>query len=753
MSVGGIIKEFGKAVLLRKIARGSSVSGAVKGELYQRSLEGLASAGVAALDALKRKSSIQEEATSSTPIAESRSGDAKPGQVRAKKIDSKKSGVEALDESTKQLTGGIDMVKSTTDRSMGKVKSSAAASGDKISRGVESFARELEKKVTDLNTGKKKHWEMQPRDEQGRFARVEPDANKNRGILERVAPFFKGGAGRWGTMMKWLGRASVVGAGAYSAYDEYQQSGDIGRAGAAGIGSGGGAYLGGMIGHRILPFVGGILGGAAGSWLGEKGAVSGYDYLTGKFKDIAGMFSSQNQTKDGELVAKADKLEFKADKIRFEVEDTVTFTSDELCGPDDYEGDSENAPPDAGVNATPGGSGGGGGGGGGWSGDLPVTGREEPKGSSIWQRWFGGGDSSSVPTAGDSSGGGGGGGGGDGAGPSLSDGPSNIPAAPTAPGEDSQKNYGGTSPAPGSQYEPKSKGPTISAPSPKNDAAPSSTPSPEPQVAVPGQARLKVVGNALARGGHDRRLVDIATEASRYLPEGYRAEVYSGYRPGQGQSYHGKGQAIDLRLIDPSGKPLANYQNPKDWAAYERFAQHSRKIQTEKYPELNNTYRWGGYFGGPFGKYGAADLMHFDLGPTGMTAAGSWEKGLNEQHRRMWGVRDALPGMGDVRRFQLPPVITAQPRMEERRGPADPAFAYQQLLGKTLNPSVGSEIRDASQEVERMRQQNSQKEADQERGGASGPTSTDQSGMGSKGAGEEERKGTQPNFADMVGMD
>ena len=63
-----------------------------------------------------------------------------------------------------------------------------------------------------------------------------------------------------------------------------------------------------------------------------------------------------------------------------------------------------------------------------------------------------------------------------------------------------------------------------------------------------------------------------------------------------------------------------------------------RMVQMEKYPELADQFRWGGYFSGPKGKYGAADLMHFDLGGgngLGM-AGGSWEGGLTPAQRKLF---------------------------------------------------------------------------------------------------------------------
>ena len=65
-------------------------------------------------------------------------------------------------------------------------------------------------------------------------------------------------------------------------------------------------------------------------------------------------------------------------------------------------------------------------------------------------------------------------------------------------------------------------------------------------------------------------------------------------------------------------------------------------MQMEKYPDLAQNFRWGGYFSGGKGKYGAMDLMHFDLGGSdtlGM-AGGSWDKGLNDRQAALFGMKE-----------------------------------------------------------------------------------------------------------------
>lgn len=146
---------------------------------------------------------------------------------------------------------------------------------------------------------------------------------------------------------------------------------------------------------------------------------------------------------------------------------------------------------------------------------------------------------------------------------------------------------------------------------------------------------LGFVGNY--KQGVDPRLSDILNQAA-LRTNGYQVQAFSGYRPGDPR-FHGQGLATDVRLIDPTtGQALLNYQDPATFRAYEQFAQNARMVQMQKYPELNDQFRWGGYFSGPPGKYGAMDQMHFDLGGSnrlGM-AGGTWERGLNPSQRSLF---------------------------------------------------------------------------------------------------------------------
>jgi hypothetical protein len=148
-------------------------------------------------------------------------------------------------------------------------------------------------------------------------------------------------------------------------------------------------------------------------------------------------------------------------------------------------------------------------------------------------------------------------------------------------------------------------------------------------------------------GNIDPRLLAIIEQAAQYTP--YVVELRSGFRPGDSRQ-HGKGNAIDINLIDPkSGEALPNYQNGANFREYEQFAQNARAIQMSNYPELEQDFRWGGYFGskkGAFG-YGALDLMHFDLAgqQIGM-GQGSWKNGLSEKMANAYGINTSK-GMGE----------------------------------------------------------------------------------------------------------
>jgi hypothetical protein len=183
--------------------------------------------------------------------------------------------------------------------------------------------------------------------------------------------------------------------------------------------------------------------------------------------------------------------------------------------------------------------------------------------------------------------------------------------------------------------EPESRSPAMDAISGATDSDRPAPPRPIPPGNIPNVPQAKNV---------DPRLFSILNAAGQNLPQGWSWNVTpsGGFRPGDPR-FHGKGMAVDVQLVDDQGKPLPNYQNAAAFRAYEQFAQAARKAQLDLHPELSSQLRWGGYFSGPVGKYGAKDLMHFDLGgdriPMG---GGSWDTGLHERERRY------LPGAKSV---------------------------------------------------------------------------------------------------------
>jgi hypothetical protein len=137
-----------------------------------------------------------------------------------------------------------------------------------------------------------------------------------------------------------------------------------------------------------------------------------------------------------------------------------------------------------------------------------------------------------------------------------------------------------------------------------------------------------------------------ATEASKNLPPGWRVEAFSGQRQG-GAPPHQTQAAVDFRLIDPQGRNVPDYQDPKSFATYEKFAQDSHIALQKINPDLAAQHRWGGYFSGTLGRtYGAMDLMHQDVGGgNARMAAGQWETGLHAGWRKSWGVTDSSKGI------------------------------------------------------------------------------------------------------------
>jgi len=154
-------------------------------------------------------------------------------------------------------------------------------------------------------------------------------------------------------------------------------------------------------------------------------------------------------------------------------------------------------------------------------------------------------------------------------------------------------------------------------------------------------------------GGDPRRAVmlDAYRDASRYLPPGYSAEAYSGYRPGS--TGHSKYAAVDYRIRDEHHNILGNYiqgehegahakyaGSRSNWGMYERFNQDVQLWLRKNNPALARQQSPGMYFpgsGGAVRGYGAGDMMHNDFyGSRGIV--GSWKNGLDKRYANAWGI-------------------------------------------------------------------------------------------------------------------
>ena len=128
----------------------------------------------------------------------------------------------------------------------------------------------------------------------------------------------------------------------------------------------------------------------------------------------------------------------------------------------------------------------------------------------------------------------------------------------------------------------------------------------------------------------------IQTVSGTYKP--HKVGITSGFRAGD-KRQHGKGNALDVQLTDPNtGEALRNYQDPSTAQAYQAYANEVYKWAQQNDPALAAKIRWGGYFSGGPGDYGALDLMHFDTaGDIGM-AGGSWAEGWTPDMLKTWGI-------------------------------------------------------------------------------------------------------------------
>jgi hypothetical protein len=118
---------------------------------------------------------------------------------------------------------------------------------------------------------------------------------------------------------------------------------------------------------------------------------------------------------------------------------------------------------------------------------------------------------------------------------------------------------------------------------------------------------------------------------------------------GRTKGEHAGGNAVDVNLVDRrNGERLTDYQtrDPVVFKAYQDNANQFHQFLQQNYPDLAEVHRWGGYFSGPAGLYGAQDIMHHDIGGArhGM-AGGSWQQGLGQQQADLY----ELPTGGGIK--------------------------------------------------------------------------------------------------------
>ena len=124
------------------------------------------------------------------------------------------------------------------------------------------------------------------------------------------------------------------------------------------------------------------------------------------------------------------------------------------------------------------------------------------------------------------------------------------------------------------------------------------------------------------------------------LPSGYSARFVSGHRevnpehPNSMHSVSGPAKATDIEIIDPEGKALPNYQDPRFFKPYHDVAKSTLDYLEKKDPELAKRFAWGGLFSGPPGKYGAMDTMHYSFDEP--MAGGTIKGGLNPEQEALF---------------------------------------------------------------------------------------------------------------------
>jgi hypothetical protein len=324
MSAGSLFTSAAKlagAVAVRKIATGGTVAGAVKGELMTRALLGMGQLGKSVAENFRNRSGPDHEQKPEEVRVE-------PGKIKAQTIKSKDDS-GAVQEHTTQLVTGLTQVQKTATQGFTRASGAANEAGNKISRGVDKIAEAIARQSP--TSKKSEHWLDQPRDEQGRFQKKKPEtplaarpvATKPQA---RLKPGTKGRLSNFANKASRFASKGLLGIGAgVTAYDEYQKSGSVAKAGVRAGGFVGGSVGGAIAGQMLIPIpiVGALIGGAVGGYVGDKAADAAYDWVASLFgKNLQETTGSKGEANF--LVAQEMKFDVER-KIRFEVDETVTF--------------------------------------------------------------------------------------------------------------------------------------------------------------------------------------------------------------------------------------------------------------------------------------------------------------------------------------------------------------------------------------------------------------------------------------------
>ena len=208
-------------------------------------------------------------------------------------------------------------------------------------------------------------------------------------------------------------------------------------------------------------------------------------------------------------------------------------------------------------------------------------------------------------------------------------------------------------------------------------ARPAEADAADPYAALPGAVPLPAERPAAADAPRPQVALGTTTDELGYLP-GRSAQDLKGVNPrfakalqeyakeynssqdqydlvlrsgqlGRTKGEHAGGNAVDINLIDRrNGERLTDYQtrDPVVFKAYQDNANQFHQFLQQNYPDLAEVHRWGGYFSGPAGVYGAQDIMHHDIGGArhGM-AGGSWNQGLGQSQADLF----ELPTGGGIK--------------------------------------------------------------------------------------------------------